>query len=154
MLHFFFFCLSFCWWQKRTSFSACNFCFPSQTTCKYPREQFFWSFNFCTCICTHKLWKDNMVVYHLAKSFVNSGKCSKFSERLERYSKVSNLNFPTENVFSPVPSPTPNLICVTCYVIGVVQMVHANPDRNLSLGIFAHYLCKPSTNRFSHVNSK
>lgn len=95
-----------------------------------------------------------MVVYHLAKSFVNSGKCSKFSERLERYSKVSNLNFPTENVFSPVPSPTPHLICVTCYVIGVVQMVHANPDRNFSLGIFTYHLYKPSTNRFSHANGK
>lgn len=95
-----------------------------------------------------------MIVYHLAKSFVNSGKCSKFSERLERYSKVSNLNFPTENVFSPVPSPTPNLICVTCYVIGVVQMVHANPDRNSTLRIFAFYLYKPLTNRFSDGNGK
>ena len=33
-------------------------------------------------------------------------------------------------------------------------MVHANPDRNFSLGIFAYHLYKPSTNRFSHVNGK
>lgn len=43
---------------------------------------------------------------------------------------------------------------VTCYLVGVVQMVHANPERNFSLGIFAYHLYKPSANRFSHVNGK
>lgn len=56
--------------------------------------------------------------------------------------------------FSLVPSPTPILMRVTCYLVGVVQMVHANPKRNFSLGIFAYHLYKPSANRFSHVNGK
>lgn len=56
--------------------------------------------------------------------------------------------------FSLVPSPTPILMRVTCYLVGVVQMVHANPERNFSLGIFAYHLYKPSANRFSHVNGK
>ena len=56
--------------------------------------------------------------------------------------------------FSPVPSPTPILMRVTCYLVWVVQLVHANPERNFSLGIFAYHLNKPSTNRFSHVNGK
>ena len=56
--------------------------------------------------------------------------------------------------FSLVPSPTPILMRVTCYLVGVVQMVHANPERNFSLGIFAYHLYKPSANRFSHVNDK
>lgn len=43
---------------------------------------------------------------------------------------------------------------VTCYLVGVVQMVHANPERNFSLGIFAYHLYKPSANRFSHANGK
>ena len=43
---------------------------------------------------------------------------------------------------------------VTCHLVGVVQMVHANPGRNFSLRIFAYHLYKPSTNRFSHVNGK
>ena len=33
-------------------------------------------------------------------------------------------------------------------------MVHADPDRNFSLRIFAYHLYEPSTNRFSHVNGK
>ena len=50
--------------------------------------------------------------------------------------------FANGNVFtiSPVPSPTPNWMCVTCHSIGVVQMVHADPDRNFSLRIFAYHL--------------
>ena len=65
----------------------------------------------------------------------------KFLERLERCSKISNRNFRTEDDcvyhlgFSPVPSPTPVLMRVTCHLVGVVQMVRANPDRNFSLGI-------------------
>ena len=43
---------------------------------------------------------------------------------------------------------------VTCHLVGVVQMVRANPDRNFALGIFAYHLNRPSTNRFSHVNGK
>ena len=33
-------------------------------------------------------------------------------------------------------------------------MVHADPDRNFSLRIFAYHLYEPSTKRFSHVNGK
>ena len=43
---------------------------------------------------------------------------------------------------------------VTCHLVGVVQMVRANPDRNFALGIFAYHLNRPTTNRFSHVNGK
>ena len=60
--------------------------------------------------------------------------------------------------FSPVPSPTPILMRITCHLVGVVQMVHANPDRSFSLGIFAYrnniILYKLSTKQFSHVNGK
>ena len=31
---------------------------PIKTTWWYPKEQFIWNFIFCTCICTHELWKD------------------------------------------------------------------------------------------------
>ena len=30
--------------------------------------------------------------------------------------------------FSPVPSPNPILMQITCHFVGVVQMVHTNPD--------------------------
>lgn len=30
--------------------------------------------------------------------------------------------------FSPVPSSTPILMRITCHFVGVVQMVHTNPD--------------------------
>ena len=42
------------------------------------------------------------------------------------------------------------LIRITCHLVVVVQMVHASPDRNFSLGC----LYKPSTNRFSIVIGK
>ena len=35
-----------------------------------------------------------------------------------------------------------------------MQKVHANSDRNFSLGIFAYQLYKPSTNRFSQIKDK
>ena len=40
------------------------------------------------------------------------------------------------------------------HLVGVVQMVRANPDRKFSLGFFAYHLYKTWTNRFSHVNGK
>ena len=83
--------------------------------------------------------------YHLPKHFENSG---------WNVNGMAILVFPTGPVFSPVPSPTPILMRVTCYLVGVVQMVHSNPERNFSLGIFAYHLYKLSTNRFSHVNGK
>ena len=40
------------------------------------------------------------------------------------------------------------------HLVGVVQMVRANPDRKFSLGFFAYHLYKTWTNRFSHVNGE
>jgi len=46
------------------------------------------------------------------------------------------------------------LMRITCHLVGIVFMVHANPDRNFSLGIFAYHLYKPSTKRFPNVIGK
>ena len=56
--------------------------------------------------------------------------------------------------FSPVQTYTPILMRIRCHFLGVVQMVHGNPDRNFSLESFAYHLYKPSTNWFSDVNGK
>ena len=56
--------------------------------------------------------------------------------------------------FSPFPSPTTILMRITCHLVRVVQMVHANSDGSFSFGLFAYQLYKPSTNQFSHVNGK
>ena len=113
-----------------------------------------------------------LVVYYLPKKsgdfgwnlngkpifFFPNGNFHRKTGFLERQSKISNRNFRTECVyhlrFSLVPSPTPILMRVTCYLVGVVQMVHANPERNFSLGIFAYHLYKPSANQFYHVNGE
>ena len=74
-----------------------------------------------------------MVVYHLPECFRNFGR---------NVSRKAILVFPTGKFttgisewkmclsfeFSPVPSPTPILIRITCHLVGVVPMVHANPD--------------------------
>ena len=67
-----------------------------------------------------------------------AGKFPKFSELLERQSETFLLDFPNGKFvyhlrFSPVPSPSPIFMRITCHLVGVVQMVHANPDRNFSL---------------------
>ena len=39
--------------------------------------------------------------------------------------------------FSPFPSPTTILMRITCQLVRVVQMVHANSDGSFSFGLFA-----------------
>ena len=46
--------------------------------------------------------------------------------------------------FSLVPSPTPILMRLTCDLVGVVQMVHTNPERNFVY----HLYKKPSRKSF------
>lgn len=98
-----------------------------------------------------------MVVYHLPECFRNFGRnvngkailvflTGKFPTGISEW----KMCLPFE--FSPVPSPTPILMRITCRLVDVLQMVHANLGRNFSLGIFAYHLYKPSTNRFSQTN--
>ena len=76
-----------------------------------------------------------------------------FRNVLKDTPKFANGNVFTICDFHQFQAPL-QIGCVTCHSIGVVQMVHADPDRNFSLRIFAYHLYEPSTNRFSHVNGK
>ena len=98
-----------------------------------------------------------MIVYHLPQSFENFGFGYFGVPDLEIFRYFQNIlkvvqNFQPEFPkgrcvyhlgFSPVPSSTLILMRVTFHLVGVVQMVRTNPDRNFSLGIFAYHFYKP-----------